>query len=278
MDAQYDLLIVGGGPAGLSAALNVVARGGSCAVLTNPPEQNPLWSAERVDNYSGMVGVSGRDMLTTMTREAQDAGAVFIHGRVSAILPFGGVFSVTVNDQIVSGRRLLLAIGATAGKLLPNEEKYLGRGLSYCATCDGRLYRGRHVIVTGNAVDIEEEVSFLRSIDVIVTAIRSQNIALWEENDRLAGLIVDGENVSADGVFILRQVSAPTALLAGLKTKGKFIVTDEQMRTNIAGCYAAGDCTGRPLQIAKAVGQGLIAAQHAINSIQDENKQKSERK
>lgn len=282
MEDVFDIVIVGGGPAGLSAALNGAARGCRCAVLSNPAAQNPLWRAERIDNYSGMAGTSGRAMLETMEAEARRSGAVFFPGHVTAILPFEGQFVVTVGDGMVTGRRLILAIGAGAGATLPGESDWLGRGLSYCATCDGRLYRGKRVLVTGDAADLAEEAAFLERVgcgvtvvtrrplpDSALSAIVAQKIALWVEDDRLRGLEADGQRLAGDGVFLLRQVSAPTALLPGLQMDGRFIAVDRQQRTNIPGCYAAGDCTGQPLQAAKAVGEGLVAAQAAARSLRE---------
>ncbi len=282
MEDVFDIVIVGGGPAGLSAALNGAARGCRCAVLSNPAAQNPLWRAERIDNYSGMAGTSGRAMLETMEAEARRSGAVFFPGHVTAILPFEGQFVVTVGDGMVTGRRLILAIGAGAGATLPGESDWLGRGLSYCATCDGRLYRGKRVLVTGDAADLAEEAAFLERVgcgvtvvtrrplpDSALSAVVAQKIALWVEDDRLRGLEADGQRLAGDGVFLLRQVSAPTALLPGLQMDGRFIAVDRQQRTNIPGCYAAGDCTGQPLQAAKAVGEGLVAAQAAARSLRE---------
>ena len=280
---MQDMLIIGGGPAGLSAAINVVARGGRATVISQPMEQNPLWKAARVDNYSGMVGVSGADMLKTMRQEAEDAGVTFVTGRATAAMYFDGAYAVTVGQEMLQGKALLLAIGAGATAPLPHEEEFLGRGVSYCATCDGRLYRARRVVVTGNAGDLAEEAAFLQSVGAEVTVVtrrpvsglpahipqtKAAAIELWIENDTLRGVLADGEPILADGVFLLRQVTIPTALLAGLETDGKFILVDRHQRTNLPACYAAGDCTGHPLQIAKAVGEGLIAAQHAMQTLQ----------
>ena len=288
----YDVLIVGGGPAGLSAALNVIARGGTCTVISDPPENNPLWKSARIDNYAGMPATDGGTLLTTMRRQAEDAGAHFVTGRVSALMAFDGTFTATVESDLFTGKRLILATGAAPTTVSATEERYLGHGISYCATCDGRLYRGKTVLVTGDAADIAEEAEFLRSVGCAVTLVAkvapavppkdvplrlAKTVKLWEENDHLRGLTADGENLPADGVFLLRRVTAPALLLPGLETDGRFITVDRQMRTNIAGCYAAGDCTGLPLQIAKAVGEGLIAAQNAMISLREASEQQKGR-
>lgn len=284
----WDVVIVGGGPAGLSAAVNVVARGGRCAVLSNAARQSPLWRAERIDNYSGLAGISGAALLKKMKQEARQAGVFFVEGRVTGILFFDGCYSVTVGTEVFVGKRLVLAIGAGGGAASAREQAVLGRGLSYCATCDGRLYRGRTVLVTGDAADLTEEAAFLQKVGCSVTVVtrrplsgdvpegvacrRAKSVSLWLEGDKLRGLEADGEPLAADGVFWLRQVSAPQTLLPGLRMENGFIAVDRQQQTNLPGCYAAGDCTGRPLQIAKAVGEGLVAAQAAMGSLKQTTK------
>ncbi len=288
---MYDILIVGGGPAGLSAAVNAAARGKRCAVLSNDYRMNPLFRSEKIDNYLGMRGLSGEQMLRAMRREAEEAGAAFVMGRVTSILPMGDSFAAAMGNEVAEGKRLILATGAKTGTALPGEERFLGRGVSTCATCDGMLYRGKRAVVTGDALDLAEEARFLKGIgvDVTVVAAPPQRSRLGglppeipsfvgkqpviEGEERLEGfsfLPVDGEDrrrLDCDVVFLLREVAAPDALVPGLALEGKYVAVDRAMRTNIPGLYAAGDCTGLPLQVAKAVGEGLIAAQDAARSL-----------
>ena len=175
----------------------------------------------------------------------------------------------------------VLATGAAVGALLPGEEPFVGRGVSYCATCDGMLYRGRKAVVTGDAADLAGEVAFLNRIGVQVTvatrkpaaglpegveAITARTLAV-EGQDRLEGLSADGRLIPCDVVFILREVMAPDSLAPGLELDGRFVRVNREQETNIPGLYAAGDCTGRPLQVAKAVGEGLVAGQNAARSL-----------
>ncbi len=277
----YDVLVVGGGPAGLSAAVNVAARGKSCAVLTNDFHLNPLFRTRTVDNYLGMRGLSGEEMLDKMHREAEEAGAVFLPGRVISLLPMEEYFMAAQGTEITEGRRAVLATGTAAGNLLPGEAAFIGRGVSYCATCDGMLYRGRKAVVTGDAADLPEEAAFLARIGVEVTvvtrkplaelepgipALTAQSLAV-EGGQELGGISADGRQIPCDVVFILREVMAPDSLVPGLQLDGKFVRVNRAQETNIKGLYAAGDCTGRPLQVAKAVGEGLVAGQNAARSV-----------
>ncbi len=288
---MYDILIVGGGPAGLSAAVNAAARGKSCAVLSNDYRLNPLYRSGKIDNYLGMRGVTGEQMLRTMRREAEEAGTAFVTGRVTSILPLGDSFAVSMGTEIVEGKRLILATGAKAGTSIPGEERLMGRGVSTCATCDGMLYRGKRAVVTGDALDLAEETSFLKGIGVDVTVVvtashRGLCGTLPPEIPTFVGKqpMIEGEErvegfsflhagdtqrrrIDCDAVFLLREVSAPDALVPGLALERTYVAVDRSMRTNIPGLYAAGDCTGLPLQIAKAVGEGLIAAQDAARSL-----------
>ena len=146
---SFEILVLGGGPAGLSAALNAHARGRSALVVSNPPEENPLWKAGRVDNYPGLPGVSGRALLSAMRRQAEEAGVEFVTGRVLSALPVMGSWFISVGQEMYNARAVVLAIGVARGKKFPGEAEFLGRGVSYCATCDGMLYRNRPVAVLG---------------------------------------------------------------------------------------------------------------------------------
>lgn len=286
MVGVYDVAVIGGGPAGLSAAVNVAARGATCAVLSNDYRLNPLYRARQVDNYLGMRGQSGAALLDTMRREAEQAGTVFLAGRVISLLPVEDRFMLGLGSTVVEARRVILATGTLAGAELPGEAAFVGHGVSYCATCDGMLYREKRAVVTGNAADLAEEVNFLHGIGVDVTVVTRQPLEgldpgvdsrtarsfAVQGDGELEGFVADGQLLPCDVVFILREVMAPDALVPGLALDGRFVRVNRQMETSIPGLYAAGDCTGKPLQIAKAVGEGLIAAQEACRSIESVKK------
>ncbi len=260
---SYDVLVIGGGPAGLSAALNVRARGRSVLVVTNPPEENPLWRAERVDNYLGMGAVSGAQMLSDMRAQAEAAGVEFLTGRALNASYMMDNWYVSVGSDMYNARAVVLSGGVARGKKFPGEQEYLGRGVSYCATCDGMLYRGRSVAVLGFSDSARKEADFLQSIGCTVSYFHRPKSCSIAGGDTVETVTCDGVTEAVDCVFILRPAMAPTDLFPGLATDNGYVTVDRRMTTNLPGLFAAGDCTGGPLQVAKAVGEGLVAGQSA---------------
>ena len=276
----YDLIVLGSGPAGLSAALGARGRGKSVLVIGNRWQDSPLARAELVDNYLGMPGVTGAEMLERFTAQAAEAGAEFVTGRAVSLMAYEG-FMVTVGSEFYQSKALILAPGVARAAKYPGEGEYLGRGVSYCATCDGMLYRNKNVVVVGRAKDASHEANYLQSIGCRVTYVAAkrpdeldasipfvQGARLEVKGEQtVSALVADGKEIPCAGVFILRDAVAPTDLLPELETEQGAIKVDRAMATNIPGVFAAGDCTGAPLQIAKAVGEGHIAALSACEFI-----------
>ncbi len=260
---SYEILVIGGGPAGLSAALNARARGKSVLVVTNPLEENPLWKSEKVDNYLGLPGVTGGEMLSTMRRHAETAGAEFVSGRALTAAYMMDRWYVSIGSDMENAKAVILAAGVARGKKFPGETEYLGRGVSYCATCDGMLYRGKRVAVLGFADSARQEASFLESIGCSVIYFDRPRTCSIAGGDQVERVTCDGKTEAVSGVFLLRPTMAPTDLFPELAVEGGYVKVDRKMATNLPGVFAAGDCTGGPLQVAKAVGEGLIAGQSA---------------
>ena len=260
---RYDIIVVGGGPAGLTAAIQGRVRGRSVLVVTNDPAASPLCKGPAMDNYPGIPGVTGRELVETLVKQAKDLGAEFRTGRVLSLMPMGESTFVSVGADMAEGRAVILAMGVARARPVPGEEKLLGRGVSYCATCDGMFYRNRDIVVAGNAPDLEEETEYLRSIGCRVTAVRLPGLTVLGE-DRVTGVrTAAGEEIPCDGVFLLRATLVPERIVPGLELEGGHIRVDRFMETNLPGVFAAGDCTGEPLQLAKAVGEGQMAAYSA---------------
>lgn len=264
---KYDLLVIGAGPAGLTAAIHARARDRSVLVISNEPTASPLCRAPAMANYPGLPGVTGRELVEKLVGQAREMGAEFKTGRALSILPMGKSVMVSVENDAVEGSAVILALGVSRAAPLEGETELLGRGVSYCATCDGMFYRGRAVVCAGDAPNFEEEVEFLRSIGCHVTVKRLAGLSILGEG-RVSGVRdADGEVTPCDGVFLLRSSIAPTRLAPGLALEGGYIKVDGHMATSLRGVYAAGDCTGQPLQLAKAVGQGQAAAHFALEAM-----------
>lgn len=264
---MYDILIVGGGPAGLTAAIHARARDKSVLVITNDPTASPLCKAPSMANYPGLPGVTGRELVEGLMAQARDLGVEFKQGRVLSVMPMGESVMVSVGSDVVEGGAAILALGVARAAPLRGENEFLGRGVSYCATCDGMFYRNKSVVCAGDAPNFEEEVEFLRSIGCQVTVKRLAGLSILG-TDQVTGVRdAKGEETPCDGVFLLRASIAPAQLAPGLELEEGYIKVDGHMATNLSGVYAAGDCTGQPLQLAKAVGQGQTAAHFAIEGM-----------
>ena len=192
-------------------------------------------------------------------------------------MPTGSGFMVLVGDEILECRALILALGAARPRLLPGESELLGQGVSWCGTCDGMFYRGKDVAVLSSWHGGVEEADFLaglcRKVDYYAlkkhdgltecrenqSVIPETPLSIARENGRMVLTTREGTH-TYDGIFVFRPTAAPDQLIPGLAIENGFIVVDRRMQTSVPLCYACGDCVGRPLQIAKAVGEGLVAA------------------
>lgn len=275
---MVDIAIIGAGPAGYSAAVN--ARKREKSVLVIGQSGGWLSRAEAIENYPGMPGVSGAQLLEAMRAHAAAMGAQQRAGVVHQVMNMGASFALSLGGDFVEAKKVILCTGAKQPRLLPGEERLLGRGVSYCGTCDGMLYRGRRVAVIAQGPEAVSEANFLASLCESVTYFGAADDALDARievsggkpeailgEERVRGLQASGEELAFDGVFIFREAMALSALLPGLEMDGAFIRVDRSMRTSVPGVFAAGDCTGLPLQVAKAVGEGCIAALAAAQEL-----------
>ena len=269
---NYDLIVLGSGPAGLAAAVAARGRGKTALVIGNRWQDSPLAKAEKIDNYLGRPGRTGYELLEEFQKHAEGAGVEFVNGRAISLMAWNG-FTVTVGSDAYQGRALIMSPGVVRQTKFTGEQEYLGRGVSYCATCDGMLYRGKDVVVAGRTGDAPEEAKFLKSIGCNVTYTAPKKPAELADDipfvqagkleihgeQMVTGVSLDGTEFPCAGVFVLRASLAPTDLLPTLETENGYIKVDRAMKTNVEGVFACGDCTGTPLQVAKAVGEGHIA-------------------
>ena len=280
IQVMYDIAILGGGPAGLSAAINARVRNKTVAVISNACQDNPLYRSGHVPNYPALPDISGAELLERMHAQAVGLGAEWIEKRLIAAMYVGKSWMLSAAETVLESRVLILAGGIIRGEKFPGEQQWMGRGVSYCATCDGMLYRKKRVVVYGETESAEQEANYLKEIGCIVVYlsrrpeqgklvgtipfIRIKTLELGGDTV-LTHVLADGEKIACDGVFLLRASVAPMDLIPGLAIQDGHIRVSPRMEPNFPALYAAGDCTGQPYQIAKAVGEGQVAALAAVS-------------
>lgn len=269
MSEKFDILIIGAGPAGVSAALTACNRGKKTGVISNPPESSKLWLAESVSNYPGMSG-TGSDIVKAMRRQLEESDAEVIQGRALSVVPLGKTIGVAVGSEFYETRAVIVAAGISRRPICPGETEFLGRGVSYCATCDGMLYKGKTVAVIGDSEEARHDAQFLSDIGCKVRSFSSREKFDIRGGMKADTLVADGTEYAVDCVFILKDTLTAESLVSGIESERGIIKTDRSCKTNIKGVFAAGDCTGAPYQIAKAVGDGNIAALSACEYINTE--------
>ncbi len=286
---MYDMAIVGGGPGAWSAAITGKMRNLKVCVLMAADGDSWLHRAERIENYPGMPMVSGKEMLKVFEQQAKELQAEIIKGTVRQIMPMGDTFMLLCGNEVIDAKTVVLAMGAARPKTLPGEAQLVGQGISYCGTCDGMFYREKDVIVLSSGSQGIEEANFLaglaqkvdyfslkrhktEELNSSVIVHNQRPFSIEKQEDKIKLHTKEGQSFLGDGLFVFRPAVALDQLIPGLETKGAFIDVNRKMETNLPGVYAAGDCTGQPLQIGKAVGEGNIAAISAAEFIQKKNR------
>lgn len=277
---RFDIAIVGTGPAGVSAAITAKIRRKSVILLGNRELSPKISKAHLIENYPGLPTISGADLSAKLKEHLAALDISITEKQVGAIYSMGSYFALQAGEDMIEASAVIIASGIVQGKLLPGEEKYLGKGVSYCATCDARLYKGKTVAVLGYSADSPEEAEYLAEIVDKVIYIPlggglpspKNNILVAEEKpveingeSSVTSLVTDKASHDISCVFILRDAVMPDKLVPGVATDGPHIIVDLSMKTNIQGLFACGDIAGKPYQYVKAAGQGNVAALSAVN-------------
>ena len=280
-----NVVIIGAGPAGVSAALYTARAGVDTTVLTKGP--GALARAEGIENYYGVPGpVSGAELERRGIEGAEAVGVKFVHTEAVG-LTFTDKLTVETLAGDFPADAVILATGASrAAPPVPGLAALEGRGVSYCATCDAFFYRGKDVAVLGSGEYALHEIAALLPLAKSVTlltggaeltasfpaqvAVRTQTVEAILGPDKVSGVqLAGGEVLPVDGVFVAMGVAGSTALARkmGAEVDGNRIVVDEHMMTTVPGLFAAGDCTGGLLQVAKAVYEGAMAGNEAAKAL-----------
>lgn len=274
----FDCAVIGTGPAGVSAALNLKIREKSFIWLGSKNLSDKIGKAERISNYPGFINVSGLELADAFKAQVDEMEIEIKEEMVNNIIRFSDHFALSAGSEFYEAKTVILTTGTAKAAQIEGEERLLGRGVSYCATCDGNLYKGKTIAVICENKRFEDEVRYLAGLAGKIYLFTQYESGFKAENtknlsskpvevcgeERVSALkLKDGDEVIVSGVFFLRDSVALSYLLPKLETEGGHIKVNRQMETNIPGVFAAGDCTGRPYQYAKAVGEGNVAA-HSV--------------
>ncbi len=279
---MVDCIIIGSGLAGISAALTLQANRKEFLIFGSKNLSEKIEKAEKIHNYPGLFDVSGRMFSDALKAQLAQAQIEVKEEKVAGVYALKEGFTVlTQEGATYESRTVILACGVESIKQIEGEEEFSGRGVSYCATCDGFLYKGKTIGVVCTTKRLEHEIGYLADFAQKVYLIPMyKNVEIERENitrimrmpSKLEGqkrvekllFSVEPKEVAVDGVFMLRESVSPSILVGGLETKDGHVLVERDMSTNVKGLYAAGDCTGRPYQYTKAAGEGNIAA-HSVS-------------
>lgn len=281
MGDRYDIAIVGSGPAGLSAAINAKIRNKNIIIFGNKNLSSKVEKAPKVNNYLGFYEITGSELRDQFQKHINSMNIDITTERINTIYAMGEYFALAVNEKMYEAKTIILATGIEYTKPLKGEEEFLGRGVGYCATCDAPLYKGKVVTIIGYNREAEEEANYVSELAEKIFYVpmykadydlKRGNIEVLKDkpleiqgDDRVRNVILKNETIATDGVFVLKDSVAPNQLVPGLLVENDHIKVDLNMSTNIKGCFAAGDCTGKPYQYIRAAGQGQVAALNAVS-------------
>lgn len=295
----YDVMIVGGGPAGLTAGLYAARAGLKAVLLEQMFAGGQASTTDRLENYPGFPeGIGGPELMMEFERQAVSAGLEIRYEQAETLTLAGEVKRARVSGGEIEAKTVILCMGAGRSLLnVPGEQELTGRGVSYCATCDGAFYRNKHVAVVGGGDTAMEDALYLarmcekvtlihrrdrlRAIGRQAEAVRGHERIEILYNTRVEGvekaesgltLRLDGERTLAvDGMFVAIGTRPESGLIAGqLETDAAgFVLAGEDTHTSLPGVFAAGDLRKKPLrQVVTAASDGAVAAYEALNYIQ----------
>ena len=303
-ERQYDVLVIGGGPAGYTAALYCARAGLSVAVIEKMAPGGQMSTTERVDNYPGFPeGVEGFSLAMEMQKQAERFGAESIFDEVNSVELEGSEKKIHAAQGDYTAKAVIVATGASPRELgVSGERELRGKGVSYCATCDGAFFRGKETVVVGGGDTAAADAVFLAKLCKKVTVIHRRdklrasmayakplreagNVEFaWnsvvEEIEQKDGLVSGvkirnvktGEicQISCEGIFIAVGNLPNTSLFPdSIKTQGGYLDAGEDTRTKIAGVFAAGDVRRKPLrQVVTAAADGAVASYMAEEYLQ----------
>jgi len=291
---MYDIAIVGAGPAGLTAAIYAARANKSVVVFEALACGGQIINTSHIDNYPVAPHITGLDFGKTLQKQAEDLGVEIVYDEITHITPSDDTFTLASEDDEYKARSVIIATGTKPRKLnLANEDELVGRGVSYCATCDGGFYKGKAVAVNGGGnsalhealylSDICEKVYLVHRRDefradaALVDKVKAKdnielvlnaNITKLNGEKHLESIETDnGHTINVEGLFVsIGRIPNAAGLVDGLNLVDDYVDSGEDCKTNIPGIFVAGDVRTKELrQLVTATSDGAIAATAAIN-------------
>ncbi len=299
---MLDLIIIGAGPAGLTAAIYASRAGLDTVIIERGAPGGKMFVTHEIENYPGFENITGRELSQTMHKHALKFGAKYEYGDVKEIIDLGETKKVITNMNEYEAKKVIIATGTENRKLgAPGEEELQGAGISYCAVCDGNFFRGRDVAVVGGGNSALEEALYLADIcnsvtiihrrqefraeEYIVNKVKNKeninfildaNVKSFNGEGKLESVTTINKNTKEEtttevaGAFVyvgLIPITSPFAELGIVDERGN-IKVDERLESKIKGIFVAGDVREKDLrQIATATNDGAICAQNIINDL-----------
>lgn len=285
---MHDIAIIGAGPAGLQGAI-YCARVGKRTLLLDRGWEGPLLRS-KIENYLGFpAGITGKELLEAGLKQALGFGVDFKRQEVIGVKKLPRGFELQAPLTSYKAARLVIATGKVIKPALKNEARFVGKGVSYCVACDGLFFKNKRVAVIGSrdlaAKEALELLNYNKSITIFTNGkepamakrlkmqlaknkikIRKDRIAELAGDKVVKKLVLEKGEEAVEGVFMAVGFASSLdfARTLGMETRGIFLVVDKNQQTSVPGIYAAGDCTGPPFQIGKAIGEAVIAALNLI--------------
>ena len=277
---KYDIAVIGGGPAGVSAAITASSKGRKVVLFEAHGFSPRLRSVAQITDYMGIPDVSGSQLMDIFVDHLRRTDTEIVEEKVVSLKEVDEGFLIDTPHGSYDVDSVVLATGISRSDLLPGEKEFLGRGVSYCAKIDAANYAGKRVAAIATVPDAMEEVEILAENCEHVYFFprysgfippKNKNITVVLESpteitgtDKVTGLHTDSDYLNVQAVFMFRATDPLNSFLPGLQIRGRSVYVDDQAQTNIEGVFAGGDCTGQPWQCNRASGQGQKAALSAI--------------
>lgn len=272
MNEKYDIAIIGSGPAGISAALNIKIRNKKFILFGSSNLSSKLERAPKVNNYLGFYNVSGEELKKRFHEHMKQMDIQITEERIDSIYSMGECFLLAVNDKYYEAKTIILATGIDFNKEIEGEEEFLGHGVGYCATCDAPLYKGRTVSIISYHKDGEKDANYVQEIaekvyyipmykgkyklkeGIEVVIDRPTKI---EGTEVVKKLTMQNRVIFTDGVFLLRESLSPKQLVPGLEIENNHIIANRKMETNIPGVLLLVIVLEHHINILRLLGKGI---------------------